>query len=249
MNGSNPRPETARGRWRMCRFCAEATSCRIRRNSSLAQPKRSRASLAPAPSACSLAKAMSHRIGAMPQLVQGWMRSLRHELHRRSIVAATSSGVSTASLATSMTPTQHVLAFEQREQVHRHARVLRLDRHLLDAARGERREDLLVLPPLAAERRLPVEVRLDAVAVADVDGGGAGEAFGRAVQRLDAPVLHLVHVDVEGRLVELDDVDAVRLAAPAPPRSGARRRPSPSSRGRHNARRRSYRRWSSARAW
>ncbi len=31
----------------------------------------------------------------------------------------------------------------------------------------------------------------------------------RAVQRLDAPFPDLAHVDVEGRLVELDDVDAV----------------------------------------
>ena len=33
----------------------------------------------------------------------------------------------------------------------------------------------------------------------------------RAVQRVDAPALDVVHVDVEGRLVELDHVDAVLL--------------------------------------
>ena len=33
----------------------------------------------------------------------------------------------------------------------------------------------------------------------------------RALQRRDAPVLDVVHEDVEGRLVELDDVDACRL--------------------------------------
>ena len=73
----------------------------------------------------------------------------------------------------------------------------------------QRRENLLVLPPLAAERRLPVDVGLDAVAVADVHGGGAFEPVDGAVQRLDAPVRDLVHVDVERRLVELDHVDAV----------------------------------------
>src|SRR5207244_9543459 len=55
---------------------------------------------------------------------------------------------------------------------------------------------------------LPVRVGLDPVAVADVDDRPAGKPFHRAVQRLDAPVTHLVHVDVEGRLVELDHVHA-----------------------------------------
>ena len=38
--------------------------------------------------------------------------------------------------------------------------------------------------------------------------------FGGALQRLDAPVGDLVHVDVEGGLVELDHVDAVGLQRP-----------------------------------
>jgi len=54
-------------------------------------------------------------------------------------------------------------------------------------------------------------------------GGGAGQAFGGALERLDAPVRHLVHVDVEGGLVELDHVDAVGLrhffSPPARPHS------------------------------
>ena len=79
----------------------------------------------------------------------------------------------------------------------------------VDPARRQRRKNLLVLPPLAAERRLPVDVGLDAVAVADVHGGGAVEARDGAVQRLDAPGRDLFHVDVERRLVELDHVDAV----------------------------------------
>ena len=76
---------------------------------------------------------------------------------------------------------------------------------------GERREHLLVLAPFLAQRLLPVDVGLDAVAVADVDGGRAGQALRRALQRLHAPVGGVLHVDVEGRLVELDDVDAVGL--------------------------------------
>src|SRR5207248_5792583 len=69
---------------------------------------------------------------------------------------------------------QHVLAVEQREEARRHMRVAALDRYLVDAACRERRKDRLVLPPFAAERRLPVDVGLDAVAVTDVDRRGAG---------------------------------------------------------------------------
>ena len=78
-------------------------------------------------------------------------------------------------------------------------------------------KDLLVLAPFAAERLLPVDVGLDAVAVADVHRGLAREALGRALERGDAPLGRVVHVDVEGGLVELDDVDAVGLRARAPP--------------------------------
>ena len=46
----------------------------------------------------------------------------------------------------------------------------------------QHRKDGLVLAPFAAQRALPVDVRLDAVAVADVHGGGAREAFGRTPQ-------------------------------------------------------------------
>ena len=42
---------------------------------------------------------------------------------------------------------------------------------------GRSPEDLLILPPLAAERLLPVGVGLDAVAIADVNGRGAGQAL------------------------------------------------------------------------
>ena len=114
------------------------------------QPNRSRASLAPSPSAFSLANAMSHCIGAMPQLVQGKIRSRgtiahrlldrRRDLFRRLDLIARD--VDDAD--------QHVLALQKPDQLHRHARILRLDRNLLDAALGDRRKNLLVLPPLAS---------------------------------------------------------------------------------------------------
>src|SRR5207237_4180354 len=68
------------------------------------QPNRCRASLAPAPSAISLASAISRRIGAMPQLVVAMMSLLATNFETASITLQTSSAVSTVSLATSITP-------------------------------------------------------------------------------------------------------------------------------------------------
>ncbi len=93
----------------------------------------------------------------------------------------------------------------------RHVRVVALEADLLDAAFGQRRENHLVLAPFLAQRFLPVVVGLDAVAVADVHGGRAGQAPYRNLKRLHAPVGRFTHIDIEGRLVELDDVDAVGL--------------------------------------
>ena len=42
-----------------------------------------------------------------------------------------------------------------------------------------------------------------------MDRGDAGEPFDRPMQGRDAPILHLVHEDVERGLVELDHVDAI----------------------------------------
>ena len=70
---------------------------------------------------------------------------------------------------------QHVLAVEQRQQSSGTCELMHSSETWSIAALGERRKDLLVLPPLAAERVLPVDIGLDAVAVADVHGGGAGE--------------------------------------------------------------------------
>src|SRR5262252_10109907 len=67
----------------------------------------------------------------------------------------------------------HVLAVEQLQQGDRNTGISAFDRNLTDSALGQRRENLLVLPPFAAERCLPVDIGLDAVAVADVNGGGA----------------------------------------------------------------------------
>ena len=83
---------------------------------------------------------------------------------------------------------QNVLALEQRASACSGTlRMDALERNLLDLALRQRRENLLVLAPLAAERVLPVDIGLDAVAVADVHGGGAFEALDGAMQRLDAP--------------------------------------------------------------
>src|SRR5580698_2925804 len=67
-------------------------------------PNLCRASFAPAPSAISLASAMSRCIGAMPQLVVATMLLFGTNFDTASITAATSSAVSTVSLATSITP-------------------------------------------------------------------------------------------------------------------------------------------------
>src|SRR6185312_3301114 len=54
-------------------------------------------------------------------------------------------------------PEQHVLALEQLQEPQRYARMDAFERDLVDAALGQRREDLLVLPPLAAEALLPLD--------------------------------------------------------------------------------------------
>ena len=134
------------------------------------------------------------------------------------ITAATCSGVSIVSVATSMTPISTSLPSSSFSTCIGTRELTHSTETCADAALGQRRKRRLVLPPFAPERRLPVDIGLDAVAVADVHGGGAGEPLDRAVQRLDAPAGDLVHVDVERRLVELDHVDAVGLRARAPRR-------------------------------
>ena len=163
----------------------------------------------PAPPACR--RRPRGVMGAMPQLVHRSMRSLGTYLMAASTTASTSSGVSTVSLATSMAPTSTSLPFSRPSS---DSGTLEL-RHSTDTwlmlLLGQRREDRLVLAPFAAQRRLPVDVGLDAVAVADVHRRRALEALRGALQRGDAPLGHLAHEHVEGRLVELDGVDAVLL--------------------------------------
>jgi len=116
-----------------------------------------RANAAPAPSAMSLAAAMSRCIGAMPQLVQATMRSfarIRHvaddlrDLLRR--FDRVRWHIDDAD-HTSLTVEQHSNFSGTRE-------IDRLDGHLLDAALGQRRENLFILLPLVAERILPVDI-------------------------------------------------------------------------------------------
>jgi len=112
---------------------------------------RRRASAAPVLSATSFLIASKRSIGAMPQLVQGKSCSTGIKRDARSIVAATSSGVSTRSLATSIAPSKHLLAVQKAKQVERHPGAGTFDRDLIDLAPREGREDRLVLPPFRPE--------------------------------------------------------------------------------------------------
>ena len=152
---------------------------------------------------------MSRCIGAMPQLVQATIFSLATYLqrfadHGRDLgcgLDLVGGNVDDAD--------QHVLAVKQLEHAHRYARIDAFERDLVEAAARQRRKELLILPPLGPERRFPLDIGGNAVAVADVHRAGGGDAFDGAMQRLDSPSGGVVHVDVEGRLVELDHVDAV----------------------------------------
>src|SRR5437773_12576339 len=93
-------------------------------------------------------------------------------------------------------------------------RVRAFERNLIDRRPGELRESLLVVPPFAAQRLLPLDVGFDSVAVADMDGSGAAKPLGCALEGGDTPIPNLVKVDIECGLVELNDVDARRLDRP-----------------------------------
>ena len=93
-------------------------------------------------------------------------------------------------------------------------RAAALEGDRVDHGVPQQREGLLVLAPLRAQARLPVVVGLDAVAVADVHDGLGAQPLGRPLEDLHAPVPHVVEEDVEGGLVELDDVHARRLQLP-----------------------------------
>ena len=127
------------------------------------------------------------------------------------MVSATSSGVSTTFDATSMQPTSTSLPLSSPISSIGTCELRHSSETWSIAARRERGKGLLILAPMLAERRLPVGVGLDAVAVADVDGGPASKTLRGALERGDAPVLDVAHVDVEGGLVELHHVDAERF--------------------------------------
>ncbi len=106
---------------------------------------------------------------------------------------------------------ENLLVRQQPDQRHRNLRARAFQRHAADGRLVQRGKDRLVLAPFLAERFLPLDVGLDAVAVADVHGRLAFEARDCGLQRRHAPFHDLAHEDVERRLVELDDVDAERL--------------------------------------
>ena len=171
----------------------------------------------PVPSARSLPRATARGSGAMPQFVHGRSRAAGTCSSTRRIVAATSSAVSTRWLATSMTPARTSLPPRSRKQLERHARGRALharpDRSRLRASSGNVRSYCRHSRP---RRGLPVDVGLDPVAVADVDGRLAPDALDRPLERRDPPGLDVgqVGVDVERRLVELDRVDSERRQLP-----------------------------------
>jgi hypothetical protein len=84
---------------------------------------------------------------------------------------------------------------------------------LVDAAARQGWEDFFVLPPLGPKRGFPFDIRGNSVAVADMNRPGSGDAFDGAVERFDPPAGGIVHVDVEGRLVELSTPSAARPSA------------------------------------
>src|SRR5216683_859891 len=115
-------------------------------------------------------------IGAMPQLVQAWMRSGSTNLVASFRVSATSSGVSTLSDATSMAPTSTVLVFKSFIS----SGGTWLCRHssetcwiLLRSSAGK----VCSYWRQLSQRLLPLDVGLDAVAVADVHRGRAFQAL------------------------------------------------------------------------
>ena len=103
----------------------------------------------PCASAASLASATSRRIGARPQLVQAISRSAGTNCSARPIVSAISSGVSITSEATSITPTITSLPSSRRISSGGTCEWKHSSETWSIAALGERREDLLVLAPLA----------------------------------------------------------------------------------------------------
>ena len=135
-------------------------------------PRRLRASAAPSPSA----RAWRRRSRAASAPCRSWCRGRSSPSgrtscfdHRRDFV-----GRLDLSLATSIAPTSTLASSARSGSSAPWNGCTRAS--LVDPALRQRRKNLLVLPPLDAERLLPVDIGLDAVAVADVHRSGARQA-------------------------------------------------------------------------
>ena len=62
-----------------------------------------------------------------------------------------------------------------------------------------------------AQRIFPIDVGLNAIAVANVNSSGTGQPLRRTLQSFHTPVCRLFHVHIESGLVELNNVHAVGL--------------------------------------
>ena len=82
---------------------------------------------------------------------------------------------------------------------------------LVNAALGQGREYFFVLTPFLAQGVFPIDIGLDAIAIANVHGSGAGQPLRCALQGFHAPVRGFFHVDIESGFVKLNDVDTVSL--------------------------------------
>lgn len=82
---------------------------------------------------------------------------------------------------------------------------------MVDTAGVDRRKDLFVLTPFAAQSLLPAKIFVDTVPVANVHGGGARQANNGPVQGIDAPIFDVLGEDLECRFVKLDEIDSGRL--------------------------------------
>src|ERR1700742_2609413 len=89
--------------------------------------------------------------------------------------------------------------------------VAAFQRDLINGAGRQDGKCLLVLPPFGAKRAFPIDVRLDTVAVTDVYRPGAAQSLSSSLQGGNSPRRDLFHVDVEGRLIELDGINAIAL--------------------------------------
>ena len=200
----------------------------------------------PRPSARSFPRATSRGSGAMPQLVHGWRR--RPARARRRAGSCRRPPRASRAIGWPRRSPPPGRPCRRGAEAARAARASRaFEGDLADPAPRQERERPLVLPPLAAERCLPVDVGLDPVAVADVDGGLARDALDRPLERRDAPLLDLAQVgDVERRLVELDRVDPERRQLARLGVEGGRERRRRAAPGPRSARPTPCRRWSSA---